>query len=96
MSPSEFAEVKAILEAHGFEVEVRLNLSSQDLKAAYEQFIGQHGFEADNRLLFYFVGHGFSRRDGTKGYLVPADAPDPRTDEAGFLRKGLSMSQILT
>ena len=34
-------------------------------------------------------------RDGSKGYLVPSDAPDPRMDDKEFLRKSLSMDQIL-
>ncbi|MCP4694006.1 MAG: PEGA domain-containing protein, partial [Desulfobacterales bacterium] len=54
-----------------------------------------HGYDRDNRLLFYFSGHGHTRQNGEKGYLVPADAPNPKRDEKGFLKKALPMSWIL-
>jgi uncharacterized caspase-like protein len=42
-----------------------------------------------------FSGHGHTREKGAKGYLVPADAPNPNKDRVGFLRKALPMNQIL-
>ena len=65
------------------------------MKSAFEDFIGKYGYNKKARLLFFFSGHGFTRLDGTKGYLVPSDAPNPFKDEKGFLRKALPMSQIL-
>ena len=63
-----------------------------------EQFIGDYGFEKNNRLLFYYSGHGYTQeRDGRQfGYLVPSDAPNPLTDEKGFFRKSLKMTRILS
>ena len=64
-----------------------LNPDSETFKKSYEDFIGDYGYNADNRLLFFFSGHGYSRSGGTKGYLVPADAPvaDPRTSPRDLL-----------
>ena len=93
--PSELAEIEKALAKRGFEVERVMNPDGRMLRDAYQSFIARHGYESGNRLLFFFSGHGCSRRSNTKGYLVPTDAPDPGTDEKGFLRKALPMSQIL-
>lgn len=93
--PGELAEVGGALEAQGFNVESHLDLDHQTMKRVFEQFIARHGYATENRLLFFFSGHGYTRAQGEKGYLVPADAPDPRDDDTGFLRSALSMTQIL-
>lgn len=49
----------------------------------------QIGLYSESHLLFHFSGHGYTRKSGNKGYLVPTDAPNPYKDE-----KGVS-SQIL-
>ena len=61
-------------------------------------FIAAHGYEQDNQLLFYFVGHGYiQERNGRKfSYLVPVDAPNPSDNERAFFRKSLKMEQILS
>ncbi len=94
--PGELAGVKTSLEANGFTVETVLNPDGKALKAAFSNFIDKYGYAKQNRLLFYYSGHGHSREDGKKGYLVPADAPIPDKDLTDFLRKSLSMSQILS
>ena len=66
------------------------------MSEAFEDFIDRYGFDEGNRLLFFFSGHGHTRKRGKKGYLVPTDAPDPRYDEKGFARKAIGMNQILT
>ena len=93
--PGELKKVKKILENRGFVVETVFDPDARELRDAYEQFINQHGFNPRNRLLFFFSGHGHSRKEGTKGYIVPADAPDPRKDDVGFLRKAVSMDQVM-
>jgi formylglycine-generating enzyme required for sulfatase activity len=92
--PGEIGEVEEVLNQHGFYVSKYLNLNARELEEAFKVFINYNGFDKDNRLLIFFSGHGYTRDE--KGYLVPADAPDPRLDERGFLRKALSMDQILT
>jgi hypothetical protein len=94
--PDEIKKLKRSLSDHGFKVQIIMDPDSKKLFQAYTLFLNQHGYNPDNRLLFFFSGHGYSRQAGKKGYLVPADAPDPRKDEIGFLRKALNMTQILT
>ena len=93
--PGELNRVEAVLKKQGFEVVKVMNPDSRGLKRAYEDFIGRYGYTPGNRLLFFFSGHGHTRKGGAKGYLVPADAPNPRRDERGFLRKALPMNMIL-
>ena len=52
-------------------------------------FIDDHSCEQDNRLLFYYAGHGNTQeRNGRKfGYLVPVDATNPYENERAFFRK---------
>ncbi len=94
--PSEIAEVQAALVQHGFTVEVVTDPTASELRLAFQNFINRYGLDADNRLLFFFAGHGHTRREGRRGYLVPVDAPDPRYDERGFIQKALDMDQVMT
>jgi formylglycine-generating enzyme required for sulfatase activity len=93
--PAELRRVETALERQGFHVVRYLNPDGRAMRRAFEDFIGRYGYRPDNRLLFFFAGHGHTRLEGRKGYLVPADAPDPRLDEGGFLRTALAMSDIL-
>ena len=92
----EMRRVQAALERQGFVVETVADPNHEELEDAFKDFINTYGYTPNNRLLLYFAGHGYTRKQGTKGYLVPADAPDPRKNERGFLRRSLPMSQILT
>ncbi|MDX9978689.1 MAG: caspase family protein [Lentisphaeria bacterium] len=92
---SELDSVETALVQQGFTVQRVRNPDAQSLHAAYRDFIGTHGYEPDNRLLFYFAGHGYSRRQGKIGYIVPADAPLPTEDAQPFLRHALAMNQLL-
>ena len=96
--PGELQRVESVLQAQGFEVTKHLNLDSSQLKSAFDEFINQYGLDRDNRLLFFFAGHGHTLQDPWgvgKGYIVPVDAPDPNQDEKGFLRKAVDMNRIL-
>ena len=94
--PGEIDEIEAGLRKQGFHVKKVSDPTGDELRDTFDQFIDQYGFERDNRLLFFFSGHGHTRKKGKKGYLVPADAPDPRHDEKGFFRKAVGMGQVLT
>ncbi len=94
--PYEINKVEAALKKQGFHVVKVMDPTSDELNEAFEDFIDTYGFDVGNRLLFFFSGHGHTRKQGKKGYLVPADAPDPRYDEKGFARKAIGMNQILT
>jgi prokaryotic YEATS domain/Caspase domain len=91
----ETKQIEQILTENGFAVTRVLNSDNNALENAFKLFIEKYGYDKNNRLLFFFSGHGYSRKKGAKGYLVPTNAPDPRKDEKGFLRKALPMSQIL-
>src|SRR6056297_2552941 len=78
--PGEIERVKNSLTKHGFKVKKVPNPDSQELKDAFEQFIYDYGYEKNNRLLFFYSGHGYSIKKGNKGFLVPADARSPKED----------------
>ena len=92
----ELEEIESVLKNQGFNVEKVLNPGSEEMKKAFEQFINRYGLHENNRLLFFFSGHGHTRKQGKKGYIVPADAPDPRFDDRGFVQKAIGMRQMLT
>jgi tetratricopeptide (TPR) repeat protein len=94
--PTEMDSVQKALESQGFKVTRFTDLNSEDLADAYEDFVERYGYDSNNRLVLFFSGHGFSRNNGTKGYLVPTDAPNPAADEKGFLRSALPMSRLLS
>ena len=91
--PAELQRLKAALETKGFTVSTIMNPRGRKLKYAFERFIDQYGYDKGNRLLFYFAGHGYTVDD--QGFLVPADAPDPRQDLKNFKRKSLNMNSLL-
>nr|VFK60999.1 MAG: Caspase domain-containing protein [Candidatus Kentron sp. TUN] len=94
-------DVKAVekaLEEHGFHVKTILDPDRNELDNGFENFISKYGRESQNRLLFYFAGHGHTVKPqwGEKplGYIVPKNAPDPIQDEAGFEKTAISMQRI--
>ena len=93
--PGELDRVEKALQKQGFRVTRITDPDSKALTNSFEEFIDKYGFDVNNRLLFFFSGHGHTRKGGEKGYLVPTDAPHPLKDERGFLRKALPMDQII-
>ena len=75
-------EVATALEKHSFIVTLETDLKKADFDAAFEAFI-RKGKGKDNRLLFYYVGHGhteINKQTGEEsGYLVMVDSPMPMT-----------------
>ncbi|HIP10021.1 MAG TPA: hypothetical protein EYG65_09845 [Rhodospirillales bacterium] len=89
--------VKYALEEKDFHVITVINPSFDELRNAIEKFIHRYGQQEDNRLLFYFAGHGHTLKlsyGDEMGYFVPVDAPNPNRDESGFLAKSLNMESI--
>jgi hypothetical protein len=89
--------VRAALEKQGFQTVVVMNPTGAQLEEAYRSFIQQYGLGIENRLLFYFAGHGHTLRQSygeDMGYIVPVDAPLPNSDIAGFRAKAMSMRQM--
>jgi formylglycine-generating enzyme required for sulfatase activity len=95
--PSELNEVQAVLEGQGFIVERHSNLNFHQLNNTFRKFIDNYGLDENNRLLFFYSGHGYSRKvnGNSKGYIVPVDAPNPY-DIKGFTRKAVEMEQVVT
>ena len=81
-------EVTQALEKNGFHVVVKENLDYLDLEKTFRDFIQQYGSAPENRLLFYFAGHGYTLKntydlnDPTQwtGVIVARDAPLPTTE----------------
>jgi formylglycine-generating enzyme required for sulfatase activity len=90
-------EVSRALELHGFVVTKVENPDSAQLDKAFKAFIDVHGLGVENRLLFYFAGHGHTIKQSygeEMGYIVPTDAPNPNRDAAGFRSKAMDMQQM--
>jgi outer membrane protein OmpA-like peptidoglycan-associated protein len=57
-------------------------------------FISEHGQAPDNRLLFFYSGHGYTNVANDFSYLVPVDASDPRTSFAAFQKVAIPIAEI--
>lgn len=88
------------LENQGFKVESAMDLGAFAFEERIKKFIGQYGRHQENRLLFYFSGHGYS--DGTPpslakqpmGYFVLGDTPHPKRDIQDFRNAAFSMVRV--
>ncbi len=90
-------DVKNALEANDFNVVVARDLNKADMDKAFSDFIAKYGQDANNRLVFYFAGHGHTVKTsyGDKlGYIVPSDAPNPNSNATEFQLKSMEMAQI--
>jgi formylglycine-generating enzyme required for sulfatase activity len=93
----EISTVKNALEANGFQVDVVMNPDKYALDKSFTDFITRCGQAIDNRLLFYFAGHGYTVKTNygeELGYIVPVDAPNPNYDLAKFQSQSMEMAQI--
>ncbi len=92
--------VKQALEKyHGFTVILKENLTKANMDNAIREFIRKYGNSTENRLLFYFAGHGKTLTNKTtndvRGYIVPVDAKMPKShNDFKFIDKAVSMGQI--
>ena len=71
--------VAAALRQQGFAVTLRRNLNGDALRSELRRFFGRKGRDGDARLFLWFAGHGYS--EGKEGFLVPADAPRPESED---------------
>jgi hypothetical protein len=53
-------EVRQALEDNGFAVTLLENPDSTEFERAVKEFIVRHGQKENNRVLFYYAGHGFT------------------------------------
>lgn len=94
---NDVTEIEKVLKKQGFVVESNLNLTSDQLKARFDKFINDYGYQLNSRLLIYFAGHGHTQKAGDGrdlGYIIPVDTPLPEKDDLGFRRKAISMDTI--
>jgi formylglycine-generating enzyme required for sulfatase activity len=63
---------------------------------AFNDFIARYGQERESRLIFYFAGHGYTKRiyGNDIGYLLPVNCPNPERDPMGFQTRAMPMGQI--
>ncbi|TRZ52036.1 hypothetical protein D4S03_04085 [bacterium] len=96
---SDITAVRTALENNGFDVTVVMNPNRSDLDNAFNDFIEKYGQNVDNRLLFYFAGHGYTKKmsyGDDLGFLLPADAIDPNKNPNTFQSKALPMTMVET
>ena len=92
-------KVANALERQGFEVILKTDLKRNSFSRVFNEFALTYGKDRDNRLLFYYAGHGYTRKMATKddlGYLVMVDAPDPEKDPVGFSLASVDMQSMVT
>lgn len=96
---SDIKEVETALENNGFNVEVVMNPDRTEMDRAFTDFIGKYGQDVESRLLFYFAGHGYTKKmsyGDDMGFLLPADAIDPNKNPNTFQSKALPMTLVET
>ena len=73
-------EVAGVLERHGFNVTLKIDVTKAEFNKTFSEFIYESGKDKNNRLLFYYAGHGYTTKSATGedlGYLVMLDTPHP-------------------
>ena len=91
-------EVAQALKTHDFNVTLKTDLTADEFEDAFLTFVLEHGADENNRLLFYYAGHGYTlplANAQERGYLVMIDAPEPDTDKLGFVRESVNMETLV-
>ena len=92
-------EVRVALEKHGFHVTLKKDLTKAQFDRAFAEFVLESGADANNRLLFYYAGHGYTRKSPATGedfgYLVMVGAPTPEIDKVGFELESIPMESLV-
>ena len=73
-------EVAEVLERHGFKVTLKIDVTQAEFNEVFSAFIYESGKDKDNRLLFYYAGHGYTTQvatGDTHAALVMLDTPSP-------------------
>ena len=91
-------EVSEVLERHGFNVTLKIDVTKAEFNKVFSEFIYKSGKVPDNRLLFYYAGHGYTTKSATGedlGYLVMLDTPHPE-NEAEFDLYSIDMVKFVS
>ena len=94
--------VSDTLNSQGFKVLLVENPNYAELISKMNTFIRDYGFDPQNRLLFYFAGHGYTHKpsyasndpEEWMGYFLASNSPDPKYSHAEFVDNSLSMQRI--
>ena len=89
--------VEKALKNRGFLVKRVMNPDHRQLREEFTAFINKYGMREEDRLLFYYAGHGHTHHmayGGEMGYIVPRDADNPNKNKDSFMNKALDMTQI--
>ena len=73
-------DIAEVLERHGFNVTLKIDITTTEFHKAFSDFIYKSGKDPNNRLLFYYAGHGYTTKSAIGedlGYLVMLDTPSP-------------------
>jgi Caspase domain/Protein of unknown function (DUF1566) len=92
-------EVADALERNGFNVKLMTDLTKDGFNREFAEFVIKHGRDKNNRLIFYYAGHGYTQKmanDEKLGYLVMVDTPAPETNPVGFSIKSVKMQSLVT
>jgi len=92
-------DVARALEKNGFKVTLKKNLTKDSFNKVFGRFCYKYGRKTNNRLLFYYAGHGHTLEMATGedlGYLVMVDAPVPEKDPLGFELSSVDMQTMVT
>ena len=90
-------EVADALKKHGFTVTLKKDLTKPKFEDTFEKFVTE-GRKENNRLLFYYAGHGHTEKlanGDDLGYLVMVDAPLPEDNRINH-RKSVDMESLVT
>jgi len=91
-------DVAEVLERHGFNVTLKTDITTTEFHKAFSDFIYTSGKNPNNRLLFYYAGHGHTTKstiDEDLGYLVMLDTPPPE-NAAAFDRYSVDMVKFVS
>ena len=95
---SDVREVTRVLKRHGFNVTLKIDVTKAEFNKVFSDFIYKSGKDKDNRLLFYYAGHGYTTKSATGedlGYLVMLDTPHPK-NEAEFDLHSVDMVKFVS
>jgi len=91
-------DVARALERNGFQVTLRKDLKRDAFMRELSRFSRRYGKDEENRLLFYYAGHGHTEKTVTGdefGYLVMVDAPLPLFKPEEFPLKCVDMQTMV-
>jgi uncharacterized caspase-like protein len=94
--------VKETLEKIGFKVILIEDPNRRELEDAFKDFVLEYGLDPENRLLFYYAGHGYTHKPNYAnddpeewvGYIVSRNAPPANKNLAKFFKNSMTMRTI--